>query len=121
MANLAGHIGWSIDYHYVYMHQPKKLPVQSSHKNTTYFLVHCLLVLTYCVYFAHSILMFLYIFRDALKIIVQRGAAVMKGEHRLVWSPHIHSEEEEEEEQDICSIVITHGNCVSRLLHKGRQ
>ena len=51
--------------------------------------------------------------RDAMKVTVQQGSVVLPGEHRLMWSPHVMSDEEEDDEQDICNIVITHGNYVS--------
>ncbi len=55
-----------------------------------------------------------------MKITVQRGSTVIAGEHRLVWSPHIQSDEDEEE-QDICNLVITHANCVRKLVQRGEM
>ena len=46
-------------------------------------------------------------------IVIRRSSTPETCEHRLIWSPHVSSQEEDEEEQDICNIVITHGNIVS--------
>lgn len=50
--------------------------------------------------------------RDCLKVIIQRSSAPDAVEHRLMWSPHVPSPAEEEE-QEICNIVLSHGNDVS--------
>ena len=36
-------------------------------------------------------------------------------DHRLVWNPHVPTQEDDDEEQEICNIVLTHGKNVSAI------
>ena len=55
----------------------------------------------------------MYFFRKDYKLKINHSPTPDNLEHRLIWSPHVPSSDEDEEDQDICNIVLTHGNNVS--------